>query len=96
LTDILTNISLSPQVEYSYPPIIPGAAYDSNECPPGWHYLPTLALPDGSHNYEDDTVYFHLPSLTNSHETIFGVSCFRQIPVEVINKYYGEILLYSF
>lgn len=71
------------QVEYSYPPLIPGAAYDSNECPPGWHYLPTLALPDGSHNYEDDTVYFHLPSLTNSHETIFGVSCFRQIPVEV-------------
>ncbi|XP_059474861.1 late secretory pathway protein AVL9 homolog [Neocloeon triangulifer] len=74
------------QVEYSYPPLVPGGAFDSNECPPGWHYLPTLALPDGSHNYEDDTVYFHLPSLTNSRETIFGVSCFRQIPVEKLKN----------
>ncbi|CAB3372827.1 Hypothetical predicted protein [Cloeon dipterum] len=74
------------QVEFSYPPLVPGTAFDSNECPPGWHYLPTLALPDGSHNYEDDTVYFHLPSLKNSRETIFGVSCFRQIPVEKLKN----------
>lgn len=71
------------QVEYSFPPLVEGAPYDSNECPPGWHYLPTLALPDGSHNFEEDTVYFHLPSLKNPRQTIFGVSCFRQIPVEV-------------
>lgn len=55
-----------------------------NECPLGWKYLPTLALPDGSHNYDEDTVYFHLPSLNNPKRTIYGISCFRQIPVEVI------------
>lgn len=58
---------------------MPGAP---NECPPGWKYLPTLALPDGSHNFDEDTVYFHLPSLTDSRSTVFGISCFRQIPVE--------------
>lgn len=45
--------------------------------------MPTLALPDGSHNFDDDTVFFHLPGLKNSKETVFGISCFRQIPVEV-------------
>lgn len=79
------------QVEYSFPPLVPGAP---NECPAGWKYLPTLALPDGSHNYEDDTVFFHLPSLTNSKETVFGISCFRQIPVEVcFLKVYSQLLV---
>ncbi|KAJ8686810.1 hypothetical protein QAD02_022604 [Eretmocerus hayati] len=72
------------QVEYSFPPLVPGAP---NECPAGWKYLPTLALPDGSHNYDEDTVYFHLPSLSNPNETVFGVSCFKQIPVEkLVNR----------
>lgn len=69
------------QVEYSFPPLVPGST-DETECPPGWKYLPTLALPDGSHNYDDDTVYFHLPSLTHPRKTVYGISCFRQIPVE--------------
>lgn len=68
------------QVEFSFPPLVPGAP---NECPAGWKYLPTLALPDGSHNYDEDTVFFHLPSLTNPKQTVYGISCFRQIPVEV-------------
>lgn len=76
------------QVEYSFPPLVPGAP---NECPAGWKYLPTLALPDGSHNYEDDTVFFHLPSLTNSKETVFGISCFRQIPVEKLKNRTSDI-----
>ncbi|XP_057320689.1 late secretory pathway protein AVL9 homolog [Microplitis mediator] len=72
------------QVEYSFPPLVPGAP---NECPLGWKYLPTLALPDGSHNYDEDTVYFHLPSITDPKKTVYGVSCFRQIPVEkLINR----------
>ncbi|XP_066261043.1 late secretory pathway protein AVL9 homolog [Euwallacea similis] len=76
------------QVEYSYPPLVPGTP---NECPPGWKYLPTLALPDGSHNYEDDTVFFHLPSLTNAKETVFGISCFRQISVEKLKNRTSDI-----
>lgn len=70
------------QVEYSFPPLVPGSK-DQTECPTGWKYLPTLALPDGSHNYDDDTVYFHLPSLSHPRKTVYGISCFRQIPVEV-------------
>lgn len=70
-------------MEYSFPPLIEGAPYESNECPTAWKYLPTLALPDGSHNFEEDTVYFHLPSLKDPKQTVFGISCFRQIPVEV-------------
>ncbi|BET03358.1 Transport protein Avl9 [Nesidiocoris tenuis] len=70
------------QVEYSYPPLMSGGAADSPDTPSGWKYLPTLALPDGSHNYDKDTVFFHLPSLVSADETVFGISCFRQIPVE--------------
>lgn len=55
---------------------------DTSECPAGWKYLPTLALPDGSHNFVEDTVFFNLPSLTDPRGTIYGVSCYRQIPVE--------------
>ncbi|KAF7987884.1 hypothetical protein HCN44_003747 [Aphidius gifuensis] len=76
------------QVEYSYPPLVPGSP---NECPLGWKYLPTLALPDGSHNYDEDTVYFHLPSITDSKKTIFGVSCFRQIPAEKLKNRTSDI-----
>lgn len=74
------------QVEYSYPPWSEEYSIDSNECPPGWKYLPTLALPDGSHNYTEDTVYFHLPSIKNPNETVFGISCYRQISVQQVKN----------
>lgn len=76
------------QVEYSFPPLVPESP---NECPPGWKYLPTLALPDGAHNYNEDTVYFHLPSLTNPRKTVYGISCFRQIPVEKLKNLTADI-----
>ncbi|XP_014241990.1 late secretory pathway protein AVL9 homolog [Cimex lectularius] len=79
------------QVEFSYPPLVPGGDVTCTECPPGWKYLPTLALPDGSHNYEKDTVFFHLPSLDCPNKTVFGVSCFRQIPVEKIKNRTSDI-----
>lgn len=69
------------QVEFSYPPLVNGTE-GKNECPSGWKYLPTLALPDGSHNFTEDTVFFNLPSLYDQTESIYGVSCYRQIPVE--------------
>ncbi|XP_054285601.1 late secretory pathway protein AVL9 homolog [Macrosteles quadrilineatus] len=77
------------QIEYSYPPLNEGES--DSECPSGWKYLPTLALPDGSHNYDDDTVYFHLPSLTDPDQTVYGISCFRQIPVEKIKNRTADI-----
>ncbi|XP_020797750.1 late secretory pathway protein AVL9 homolog [Drosophila serrata] len=69
------------QVEFSHPPLISGST-GRHECPSGWKYLPTLALPDGSHNFAEDTVFFNLPSLFEPAESIYGVSCYRQIPVE--------------
>ncbi|XP_064456810.1 late secretory pathway protein AVL9 homolog [Ornithodoros turicata] len=63
------------QLEYAYPPL-------ADELPEAWKHLPSLALPDGAHNYEEDTVYFHLPGLDNPKNTIFGISCYRQINAE--------------
>lgn len=54
---------------------------EGGECPSGWKYLSTLALPDGSHNFMEDTVFFNLPSLTDPSESVYGVSCYRQISV---------------
>ncbi|XP_068213138.1 late secretory pathway protein AVL9 homolog isoform X2 [Palaemon carinicauda] len=72
------------QVEYAYPPLT-----KDNECelPELWRHLPSLCLPDGAHNHEADTIFFHLPHLTKTDQTVFGVSCYRQIDAEkVANK----------
>ncbi|XP_050531608.1 late secretory pathway protein AVL9 homolog [Daktulosphaira vitifoliae] len=75
------------QVEYAYPPFKDDTTGELNECPNDWKHLPSLALPDGSHNFDEDTSYFHLPSLKNPNETIYGISCYRQIPLEkIINR----------
>uniref|UniRef100_A0AAZ3NUX0 DENN domain-containing protein 11 n=1 Tax=Oncorhynchus tshawytscha TaxID=74940 RepID=A0AAZ3NUX0_ONCTS len=72
------------QVEYSYPPLIPEEGHDSNNLPEEWKYLPFLALPDGAHNYQEDTVFFHLPPLTGADvKCVYGVSCYRQIEAKV-------------
>lgn len=74
-------------MEYAYPPFTEDIPGDSAECPSAWKHLPYLALPDGSHNFDEDTAYFHLPSLHDSTETIYGISCYRQIPLEkIINR----------
>ena len=56
-----------------------GGEGHSSELPSQWKHLPSLALPDGSHNYDSDTAFFHLPDLENPRKTIFGISCYRQI-----------------
>ncbi|XP_013409171.1 late secretory pathway protein AVL9 homolog isoform X2 [Lingula anatina] len=67
------------QVEYSYPPLIKGEPVDSHEVPDEWKHLPSLALPDGAHNYEKDTIFFHLKAQGGRNDTVYGVSCYRQI-----------------
>lgn len=69
------------QVEHCYPELVPG---HPSELPAAWRHLPALALPDGSHNYLSDTIFFNLPGLTEPAHTVYGVSCFRQIPVEQV------------
>ena len=78
----LTNYGISLtgcMVEYAYPPLLPEGEGHSSELPSQWKHLPSLAMPDGSHNYEADTAFFHLPDLEDPRKTIFGISCYRQI-----------------
>lgn len=75
------------QLEYAYPPILGRGeteAQENQDLPEPWKHLPSLALPDGAHNYEEDTVYFHLPALDNPKQTVFGISCYRQINAEML------------
>jgi hypothetical protein len=62
-------------IEYSYPPLqSPSDDIEAN--------LPSLAMPDGSHNTANgDTVYFLLPALEDN-RAVFGVACYRQIATD--------------
>ncbi|XP_063841565.1 late secretory pathway protein AVL9 homolog isoform X2 [Scylla paramamosain] len=76
------------QVEYAYPPL---SESDDCELPDLWRHLPSLCLPDGAHNHEADTVFFHLPHLTKPDQTVYGVSCYRQIDAEKIANKSADI-----
>ncbi|XP_061614289.1 late secretory pathway protein AVL9 homolog [Phyllopteryx taeniolatus] len=79
------------QVEFSYPPLMPREGHDSNMLPDEWKYLPFLALPDGAHNYQEDTIYFHLPPLGGDTKCIYGVSCYRQIEAKALKVRQADI-----
>ncbi|KAM3823372.1 late secretory pathway protein AVL9 homolog isoform 3-T3 [Vipera latastei] len=79
------------QIEFSYPSLIPGESHDSNSLPEEWKYLPFLALPDGAHNYQEDTVFFHLPPRSSDRSTIYGVSCYRQIEAKALKVRQADI-----
>ncbi|CAL8092724.1 unnamed protein product [Calicophoron daubneyi] len=73
-------------VELVYPPLN-GAAdadimSDDDEVinlPNKWGNLPSLALPDGAHNYQKDSIYFTLPSLEKEDVAVFGIASYRQV-----------------
>ncbi len=44
--------------------------------PQSWNALPFIALPDGSHKTNEDYIFF---VTTFENETLFGVSCYRQV-----------------
>ncbi|XP_053495466.1 late secretory pathway protein AVL9 homolog [Ictalurus furcatus] len=78
------------QVEFSYPPIS-DEGHDSNSLPDQWKYLPFLALPDGAHNYQEDTVYFLLPPLSEEMKCVYGVSCYRQIEAKALKVRQADV-----
>ncbi|XP_018596725.2 late secretory pathway protein AVL9 homolog isoform X1 [Scleropages formosus] len=80
-----------PQVEFSYPPLVPEEGHDSSSLPEEWKYLPFLALPDGAHNYQEDSVYFHLPPLTGDMKCVYGVSCYRQIEAKALRVRQADV-----
>ncbi|KAM9308242.1 late secretory pathway protein AVL9 homolog [Gastrophryne carolinensis] len=79
------------QVEFSYPPLIPAEGHDSNILPEEWKYLPFLALPDGAHNFQEDTVFFHLPPRNGDRNTVYGVSCYRQIDAKALKVRQADV-----
>lgn len=79
------------QVEFSYPPLIPGDGHDSHTLPEEWKYLPFLALPDGAHNYQEDTVFFHLPPRNGNGATVYGISCYRQIESKALKVRQADV-----
>ncbi|GAA5859457.1 hypothetical protein JCM1840_004624 [Sporobolomyces johnsonii] len=73
--------AIGPNIEFAYPPELERNDELNRN-------LPFLALPDGAHAREEDYSYFHLlvPSI-HPRQTVFGISCNRQIPAdELLNK----------
>eukprot|EP00062_Callorhinchus_milii_P015481 gi/632965774/ref/XP_007899058.1/ PREDICTED: late secretory pathway protein AVL9 homolog [Callorhinchus milii] len=79
------------QVEFSYPPLVPEEGHDSHSLPEEWKYLPFLALPDGAHNYQEDTIYFHLPPRSANRRTVYGISCYRQIEAKALKVRQADV-----
>ena len=87
------------QVDYCYPALRSGCRSPDEECsdsdelplPVQWKSLPSLALPDGAHNFTSDTVFFHLPVLEREegerncsrdgedYRQLCCVSCYKQV-----------------
>ena len=76
------------QIEFCYPPFDDGGDINQPILPEEWKCLPFLALPDGAHNYDEDTIYFHLPPRSHYHSksTVYGVSCYRQIAASLLKR----------
>lgn len=94
------------QVDYCYPPLEPGGPVFSSpsqpiRLPSCWKTLPLLCLPDGSHNYDSDTIYFTMPdrlphqnkaagsqsaAASEGIRTIFGTACYRQIQADKLRN----------
>ena len=75
-------------IEFTYPPLqTSGHVTQSlmSTLPPEWRHLPHLALPDGSHNYENDSVYFTLPMPSDPTHCVYGVACCRQIAAQQLH-----------
>ncbi|XP_059841357.1 late secretory pathway protein AVL9 homolog isoform X1 [Hypanus sabinus] len=79
------------QVEFSYPPLVSEEGHEGHSLPEEWKYLPFLALPDGAHNYQEDTIYFHLPPRSGNEKTVYGVSCYRQIDAKILKVRQADV-----
>ncbi|CAG0922280.1 unnamed protein product [Notodromas monacha] len=71
-------------VEYAFPPLSKNS--DIIEVPELWRHMPSLAIPDGAHNFEWDIIYFHLPSLEEPGKALFCISCYRQIQAQDVKN----------
>lgn len=60
--------------------------FESVQLPSIWQTLPSLAIPDGAHNFDSDTVFFHLPQADDWTKTAYCVACYRQIATKVRNQ----------
>jgi len=83
------------QIEFSYPELQKSDTDDTIQPPSfNWKHLASLALPDGSHNYDEDFVYFHLVDDRNdagAPSTIYGISCYRQMSASELHYADAEV-----
>lgn len=69
---------------------------ESVQLPSIWQTLPSLAIPDGAHNFDSDTVFFHLPHPEDWTKTTYCVACYRQISTKVrLFKCYCKLRVYT-
>ncbi|SCV71582.1 BQ2448_3170 [Microbotryum intermedium] len=68
-----------PIIEFGYPQRFADDPYLNSN-------LPFLALPDGAHAREEDYSYFHMLNTSIAPETLFGISCNRQIQADELLK----------
>ncbi|RWS14232.1 late secretory pathway protein AVL9-like protein [Dinothrombium tinctorium] len=80
-------------IEYCHPSLsaINGEELSNARLPLVWRTLPSIALPDGAHNYDKDTIYFTLPHPYKHGTTVFGVSCYRQIDAEKLTNKSSDV-----
>ena len=74
------------QVEYSFPPLVPGGQVHSNEAPLEWKHLPSLAIPDGAHNYTSGTYWLLTIQITVTVYThcLKAIFFFFKLPLSII------------
>ena len=81
-------------MEFAFPPL-QGTDHVTqsltSNLPPEWRHLPHLALPDGSHNYEKDSVCFTLPMPSEPSLCVYGVACCRQIAARYLHQKDEEV-----
>ena len=83
-------------VEFTYPPLVREGTDHvtqslTSTLPSEWRHLPHLALPDGSHNYENDFVYFTLPMPSIPTKCVYGVACCRQIATCLLHQVDSDV-----
>lgn len=79
------------QVDFCFPPLSEDKCCESRFLPSQWKHLPFLALPDGAHNFDKDTIFFLLPGLEDSKNAVYGISCYKQMKTTDLIRKSSEV-----
>lgn len=77
-------------MEYSYPTVSEGESLKGSDLPEPWKHLPTLALPDGAHNYEQGEfiiIFVFFSHINNKIQFLIVNLLFYKLKMYRKNKY---------